>query len=144
MDAPRLLIVRARFAAALLFLFLCAGVASPAAAADLSGCWEGYWKSCTTGHQGALRATITKIDEARYCARFSGTFFGIIPFRYMTVLNAADEGDVVRLSGSSYLGRLMGTFCYDGAATDCKFDMNYRSKNDCGVFRMSRVSCCCR
>jgi hypothetical protein len=118
--------------------------ATLATAADLSGCWEGYWKSCSTGHQGVLRATITRIDDSRYCARFSGTFFKVIPFRYSTVLNAVDHGDSVTLSGSSYLGRLMGTFCYDGSATDCRFTMSYRSQSDCGVFQMCRVAGCCQ
>lgn len=111
-------------------------------AADLSGCWEGCWKSCATGHHGKLRATICKVDDSRYCARFSGTFFRVIPFRYATMLAASDDGKSVTLSGSSYLGRLMGTFHYDGSADDCNFTMNYSSCKDHGVFRMARVSCC--
>jgi hypothetical protein len=126
-----------------LIVAICVGAAPFAQAADLSGCWEGCWKSCTTGHKGVLRATITKLDDSRYCAHFSGTFFRFIPFRYTTVLNAVDNGDSVALSGSSYLGRLMGTFCYDGTANECQFNMNYRSRNDCGVFRMSRYAQCC-
>jgi hypothetical protein len=119
-----------------------AAAASATWATDLSGCWEGCWRSCTTGHHGALRATISKLDDSRYCARFSGTFFKIVPFRYTTVLDAVDNGETVTLGGSSYLGRLMGTFCYDGSATECQFHMNYRSRKDCGIFEMSRVACC--
>jgi hypothetical protein len=115
---------------------------SSAAATDLSGCWEGYWKSCSTGHHGKLRATICKVSETQYSARFSGTFFRLIPFRYSTMLNASDDGKTVTLTGSSYLGRLMGTFHYDGTADHCNFDMTYNSCKDHGVFKMSRVSCC--
>jgi hypothetical protein len=134
------------FARASVAVWLSLVVACSASATDLSGCWAGCWKSCATGHQGKLRATITKVDDTRYCARFSGTFFKIIPFRYSTMLNAAEDGDAVKLSGSSYLGRLMGTFYYDGTANDCSFDMNYSACKDCGVFKMQReATCgCCR
>ncbi|MEX2186796.1 MAG: hypothetical protein WD875_08385 [Pirellulales bacterium] len=117
-------------------------IVASASAADLSGCWEGCWRSCSTGHHGKLRATITKVDDSRYCAQFTGTFFRIIPFRYSTMLVAIEDGDSVKLSGESYLGRLMGTFYYDGTATDCTFDMNYSSCKDCGVFQMRRATPC--
>jgi hypothetical protein len=132
----------ARLFRPLLALALALAMTTAAAATDLSGCWEGYWKSCSTGHNGKLRATISKLDDTRYCARFSGTFFKIVPFRYTTVLNATPEGDGVKLSGESYLGRLMGTFYYDGSADDCNFSMNYSSCKDHGIFKMCRVSCC--
>lgn len=126
----------------LLGLVVALVLASNAAAADLSGCWEGCWKSCATGHHGKLRATICKVDDAHYCARFSGTFFRVIPFRYSTMLDASDDGQTVTLTGSSYLGRLMGTFHYHGTADDCNFTMNYSSCKDDGLFKMTRVSCC--
>jgi hypothetical protein len=115
------------------------------AATDLSGCWEGCWKSCTSGHDGVLRATFEKLDENRYCAHFSGTFYRVLPFRYSVVLNTKQEEDVLKLEGSSYLGRLFGgTFTYQGTASDTEFNASYSSCRDSGTFQMTRSSCCCR
>ncbi len=121
------------------------GVAQPATAehfADesLAGCWEGSWYSCTSGHKGRLRATICLLSDGRYRASFSGTFFRIVPFRYSVVLTATEIDELVRFSGSSYLGRLAGgTYCYSGTADGSKFRATYRSKKDHGKFVMRKV-----
>lgn len=126
---------------AVVLLFVCG--ASPALAVDLSGTWTGSWSSCKTNHQGPLSATLTKIDETAYCAEFRGRFLAIMPFRYTTTLHVVEEGDVVALSGSSYLGRLFGTFTFSAVATETTFDANYSSKRDCGKFAMTKQVCCC-
>lgn len=115
-------------------------LANVAAAEDLSGGWSGQWESVSTGHKGPLRATFSRINETQYQVDFSGRFFKIIPFRYSVVLNAVEEGDTVRLSGDSYLGRRYGWFHYEAvAAGDC-FTANYSSCKDDGQFRLTR--CC--
>lgn len=122
--------------AALLLLLL---LASPAAAVDLSGSWTGCWQSTSTGHSGPLRATFTPCGEGRYAVEFRGRFFKILPFRYSVTLSVVeDRGDCVTLAGSSFLGRLFGTFTYKAEATDCHFEARYASKKDAGVFRLDR------
>src|SRR3990172_1347269 len=122
---------------------LCIGLlasSQPCLALDLSGCWEGCWRSDTNGHDGVLRATIQKQDGNHYCAHFSGTFYKIIPFRYSVLLNVPEKGETLKLEGSSYLGRLFGgTFTYSGTATYTDFQADYSSSKDCGEFRMKRV-----
>lgn len=118
-------------------IFLAAGACR---AADLAGCWEGTWKSCTSGHHGKLKAQIVKLDENRYCCRFSGTFFMVLPFQYSVILTAEPGDDVLTFMGRSNLGRLAGgTYRYTGHADDCKFHATYRSCKDQGVFDMRRV-----
>jgi hypothetical protein len=51
-----------------------------------------------------------------------------------------EEGDTVRLKGSSYLGRMFGTFCYSASADACQFRADYTSKKDRGVFSLKKVS----
>jgi hypothetical protein len=127
---------RRRVLAALLSLLLSA---APAAAVDLSGTWSGCWQSTTTGHSGVLRATFTPCGGDRYAVEFSGRFFKILPFRYSVTLRVVeDRGDAVTLAGSSFLGRLFGTFTYRADATDCHFEARYSSKKDAGVFRLDR------
>jgi hypothetical protein len=111
------------------------------AASDLSGCWSGSWRSCTTGHNGPLNASFCRLNDCQYRVDFSGRFFKLLPFRYSVTLNVvSDDGETVQLAGSSYLGRLFGTFHYRAEATACKFTANYSSCDDRGVFVISR--CC--
>jgi len=106
---------------------------------DLSGYWSGGWQSCTTGHKGPLKASFCRLHNGDYEVRFRGRFFRVIPFRYRVVLHVIDQqGDTVYLAGSSYLGRLFGTFEYQATATPSEFRATYTSKKDCGEFWMCR------
>jgi hypothetical protein len=141
MTLPNLLQRVLSVAIAATVLFTCVQAAS---AADLSGCWSGHWQSCTSGHKGPLNATFCKLDESRYRVEFTGRFFKLIPFRYEVTLNVVgSDGDTVTLSGSSYLGRMFGTFTYHATATGCDFVANYSSCKDRGKFVLHRA-CACR
>jgi len=121
-------------------LLVCGGVATPAQATDLSGCWAGSWQSCSTGHSGVLKATFTKCGDTQYRVEFSGRFFKILPFRYFVTLDVVeDTGESVTLGGSSYLGRLFGKFRYTAESDGCNFSASYSSKNDSGKFVMRRM-----
>jgi len=127
--------------AAMLFAMVWMAGIAPCSAADLSGYWEGRWQSCQTRHNGVLRATFCRLNATQYRVDFSGRFFKILPFRYSVVLNVVeDRGDVVRLQGSSYLGKRFGTFYYDATVTGCTFNASYTSCKDDGWFRMTK--CC--
>jgi hypothetical protein len=123
-----------------------AETAPPAAVAyaplDLSGCWSGNWRSERDGHEGPIDGRFTKLDDNHYCVEFRGRFWKLFPFKYTVVLTVTERTDgLVRMSGSSDLGRLFGTFWYEAVATDTHFVANYCSKRDHGVFSMCR---CCR
>jgi hypothetical protein len=121
-------------------------------AVDLSGGgWSGRWSSCTTGHNGPLRARFKKLDNCHYRVTFYGRFRVVIPFRYaMTMTVVGQEGDKVFLSGSSQVP-FYGLFHFNGWATEQQFDADYWSEKKCevkdrGKFVMSRCgrcsSCC--
>jgi hypothetical protein len=145
MTAPHPTPRRARlFSLSLAALVFLAG-AQTTSAAGLSGCWTGHWQSCTSGHKGPLNATFCKLDETRYRVEFTGRFFKLIPFRYEVTLNVVtSDGDTVTLSGSSYLGRMFGTFTYSATATGCEFVANYSSCKDRGQFVLHRACAPCR
>ncbi|HTU27638.1 MAG TPA: hypothetical protein VMF30_19665 [Pirellulales bacterium] len=128
--------------AAILGCLLAAALASApgiAQATDLTGCWSGYWQSCSTGHEGPLCAVFSKCGDNRYQVAFSGRFFKIFPFHYTVTLNVkSDDGKTVVLAGSNYLGRLFGTFTYQANATGSSFSSNYWSNRDSGKFVLSR------
>ena len=135
--------LRAIILPAALGLAVLTSAARPSSAAELAGCWEGCWVSNTNGHTGKLRATITKVDESRYCAHFSGNYQKILPFSYRVLLSVKQEGDTIKLEGSKDLGLLFGgCFSFDGTATDTDFKATYSSRRDCGEFNMKRVPPC--
>ena len=120
-------------------LFVSLALAAPAKAVDLSGSWCGTWSSSTTGHAGPLRAEFTRCGADAYRVTFSGRFFKVIPFTYTVRLDVvAEDADGVVLAGSSYLGRMFGSFSYRATADECRFTANYSSKKDSGVFRLTR------
>ena len=111
-------------------------------ATDISGCWSGSWRSCKSGHHGPMTATLCKVDDTHYRASFRGRFWRVFPFRYSTMLTVkSDDGQTVTLQGSSYLGRLFGTFYYNATVTETDFDSSYTACRDWGKFVMRR---CCK
>jgi hypothetical protein len=135
---PSTRLIRSIFAVAL-FLAL------PAAcrAVDLSGCWSGSWESCATGHKGPLWAEFVACGGNQYEVHFRGRFFKVMPFQYSVTMAAEERDGVVYLSGSKYLGRMVGTFSFSAAATDTCFNANYSSCKDSGQFKLSRCSYGC-
>jgi hypothetical protein len=116
-------------------------IADSAAALDLSGSWSGSWESCTSGHAGPLRAEFIRCSPAQYRVDFAGRFFKILPFRYSVTLDVVeDHKNHVVLAGSSFLGRLFGTFTYRATADGYHFRADYCSKKDAGEFRLTRVA----
>ena len=122
-------------------LLVSLALAAPARAVDLSGSWCGTWSSTTTGHAGPLRAEFTPCGEGRWRVDFSGRFFKVFPFRYSVTLRVVEErGGEIVLAGSSWLGRLFGTFSYRAQATACDFEACYTSRKDRGAFHLERVA----
>ena len=106
---------------------------------DITGCWCGHWESCTDGHSGPLWASICKVNDDCYQARFGGRFLGIIPFRYVQDLRVVKrEGNKITLAGERQLGPIMGTFSYTATVTAHDFVASYSSKRDSGSFIMRK------
>lgn len=128
--------------------FLAAVAAAPilvlpatAEATDLSGHWEGRWASLGTGHQGPLKGDFVRLSATQYQVNFRGRFFKIFPFKYSVVLNVVSEGaNFAQLRGSSYLGRMFGTFHYNATVQGNCFSATYTSCKDNGTFKMTK--CC--
>lgn len=130
-----------RLLATTLMVLVCWSLPCGADAGELTaeGCWAGQWRSCSTGHQGPMTAQLTECGEGKYRADFKGRFFKIIPFKYSVTLEVLESSeDAIQLGGSSYLGRMFGTFHYSATVTENEFKANYRSKKDSGVFSMQR------
>lgn len=120
----------------------CNAAACCASGCDLSGCWEGCWRSEKCGHKGPLHAILTRCDDCHYHARFHARFWKFFTYEYEVVLNAIPQGEYWCLSGAKRLG--IGMFHYSGTATPCHFHCRYHSCNDYGVFVLDRKCCECR
>ncbi len=111
---------------------------------DMAGCWEGRWHSDMNGHEGSLRAIITKQDVNSYHAHFKATFAVIIPYEFEIRMTTTDEGDVHSFESTADLGWLAGgAYSYSGHAGECEFFARYCAENgDHGTFTMRRLGCC--
>jgi hypothetical protein len=106
---------------------------------DLSGKWNGTWRSDISDHTGPLKAKFTVLEDAKVQARFSGRFFKIIPFHFNVTLDIVkNEDGVVTLKGKENLGRTLGTYTYNATYNNDKFVANYSTEKDKGVFEVSR------
>jgi hypothetical protein len=105
---------------------------------DASGCWSGYWISCTSGHKGPLSAKICKVGDNCYEAHFRGRFALVVPFRYKATMEVTgQDGDKLLLTSSRRLP-LMGKFEMNATVTATDFVAEYTSRDDRGQFIMKR------
>lgn len=123
-----------RFSIALSALFVICGTSF---AASPEGRWRGNWTSQSTGHRGPLRAHIRPTVSGDYRAVFVGRFAGVVPFAYPATLERVPGScDCYR---SSQRLPLLGTYQMSANITATRFRATFRSRNDRGTLRMSRV-----
>ena len=106
---------------------------------DLSGKWNGTWRSEISEHSGPLKAKFTVLEDSKVQARFNGRFFKLIPFHFNVTLEIVkNEDGVVTLKGKENLGRTLGTYTYNATYSNGKFVAKYSTDKDKGVFEVSR------
>jgi len=108
---------------------------------DITGRWEGSWKSAANGHEDTLRCLITKVDEQTYKAKFHAAYKKWITFHfgYSVRLHAEKSADRIAFQGREDLGALAGgVYTYEGHADATNFFSTFKSKYDHGTFQMQR------
>jgi len=111
----------------------------PSSPTDITGRWQGTWKSDASGHDGGLRCLITRIDPRTYHARYAATYGGIFHFGYEMDLIATPEQDWIKFEGQADLGSMAGgVYHYEGHANAEKFYATYHCDKDHGRFDMNR------
>lgn len=115
-------------------------VSTPPPANDISGAWEGSWRSDVNGHHGRLRCIVTRLDAGRYRARYKATYWTIMRFSYtVDMLAEPSSGNTVQIRGEADLGWWGGgVYHYAGQASPTNFFSTYNSKYDHGIFQMAR------
>ncbi len=110
---------------------------------EIAGCWEGSWLSNSNGHNGNLRAIITKQGENYYHAHFKATYAFVIPFEFEVPLMVTEDGGVYAFESQADLGWLAGgVYTYTGTTTPHDFSASYCAAKDHGTFTMSRLQTC--
>lgn len=105
----------------------------------IEGAWKGSWLSDHNGHNGGLRAIITRKDESTYHARFHATYKRILGFGQAVDLVVNRDGTNYTFSGRANLGKAHGgDYTYEGNASPEGFRSTYNCSIDHGTFRMAR------
>lgn len=108
---------------------------------DVTGAWHGTWKSAATGHQGTLKAVVSKLDDRNntYAFLYRATWRRILSAPFKAEHTVKRQGGNFVLTGQHNLGPLFGgIYHYDGTATSTMFKCNYRCNIDDGIFEMQR------
>jgi hypothetical protein len=115
-----------------------AAAQSPAAG-SIEGAWDGTWLSDHNGHNGRLRAIITKLDNDQYYARFHATYMRLLTFGQAVNLDVTQAGTNFTFSGAADLGKAYGgIYEYRGNSSPDGFYSTYKCSIDHGTFRMTR------
>ena len=117
--------------------------ALPAQPANLTGRWEGTWKSDANGHTDRLRCLITQTTSNRYEAHFHALYkkWGLpFTFAYSVPLTVASPAaGQWKFNGEAELGWYAGgRYSYTGQATSTNFLSLYECKYDRGTFTLAR------
>ena len=112
-----------------------------AAPRDLTGPWQGTWRSEARGNNGGLRCIVTREDGSSGRCRFHyhATYHKIFSATY-------DVYHVVRVHGGGFVfsgeqkltGPGGGLYSYEGKGTPSQFSATFRSGSDHGVFELRR------
>ena len=106
---------------------------------DISGCWQGTWRSDVNGHTDKLRCLVARQSETNYTARFHAKYHKILSFGYTVNLAVKESGEMFHFQGEANLGKLAGgIYDYVGEASATNFFSTYRCKYDHGIFQMAR------
>lgn len=116
-----------------------AAAATAPDANSIEGAWDGTWLSDHNGHNGRLRAIITRLNDDEYFARFHATYMRVLTFGQSVNLRVRQDGTNFVFSGSADLGKSYGgIYTYEGNTSPEAFYSTYKCSIDHGTFRMKR------
>ncbi len=107
------------------------------------GCWKGQWRSETSGHDGHLRAIVTRSGDSDYSIRYYALYGSKalpIPFEYtLDSVKVEREGDVFNVVWTIDMG-LYRKYSYDGKSTGESYKSSNISEYDRGIFDLERTA----
>jgi hypothetical protein len=112
--------------------------AQPLPGNTVAGAWEGTWLSDSGKHGGKLWCIMTPETNQTYEARFRATYAKVFRFTYTAHFEMQPHDIGWEFDGESYLGKLGGTYYYEGRATSSNMVSTYKSKYEKGRFELKR------
>lgn len=107
------------------------------------GCWSGEWRSDVNGHNGDLRAIVTRSGDSQYSIRYHALYGPKafpIPFQYtLDEVKVTVAGETLKVDGSIDLG-LFGKYSYAGECVGDIYKSTYISEYDRGIFDLKRTA----
>jgi hypothetical protein len=118
----------------------CNGGGNVALGGEPTGRWVGNWQSLSSGHRGAMRATIEPSVSGTYQARFTGRFFIVIPFAYRATLTpVAEHADgSTTLVSRKKLGPILGQYTMTARLQGDRIDGQFQAGRDRGRIALRR------
>ncbi len=108
---------------------------------DITGAWEGTWKSEATGHTGDLRCLVTRDEETSNDYRFHywASWKRFVSGEFVVEYPVTQRGDRFSFGGKYDLGKSFGgTFTHEAVATPVTYDATYSAAADKGTVTMVR------
>lgn len=125
-----------------------------AARNDLTGPWQGTWRSEVSGHHGGLRCIVSLVGPDGHAEggepyrprtgqatrfHYHATFMKFLSATYDVTHQVFRTKDGFIFSGDQKLtGAGAGLYHYEGKGTPLRFSASYRSAGDHGVFDLTR------
>lgn len=105
---------------------------------SIAGAWEGRWLSDSGKHGGRLWCMMTPETNQTYEARFRATYAKVFRFTYTAHFEMQPHDMGWEFDGEASLGKLGGTYYYEGRATSSNMVSTYKSKYEKGRFELKR------
>ena len=110
---------------------------------EFDGCWSGEWRSDVNGHNGDLRAIVTRSGDSQYSIRYHALYGpNALPFPYQYTLDEVKvqrKGETIQVDGSADLG-LFCKYSFEGKCVGDDYKSTYISEYDRGIFDLKRTA----
>lgn len=118
-----------------------AALQDPSPRDDVTGPWEGTWRSDKSGHTGPLKCVVSQQDDGLYEMHFKAGYKLLFnwSYSYRARFELQPHNDGYEFSGTTDLGWLAGgDYYYEGRIDPADFYSTFRSGRDFGTFEMTR------
>ena len=108
---------------------------------DITGAWEGTWKSEQTGHTGNLRCLVTRDTKSPsdHSFHYWASWKHLVSGEFTVNYPVNQRGGKSSFGGRHNLGKALGgTFSHNAVATPTTYDATYSAAKDQGTFTLVR------
>lgn len=113
---------------------------------DITGIWQGTWRSEVNGHSGKLRCIVSRehaapgaCEKDSYRFHYQASFMKLLSATYAVKHHVVETKEGFSFTGEQSIpGIGGGLYHYQGKGTPAQLKATYRSKFDEGAFELKR------